>query len=342
LATIYDIAKAAGVTATTVSYVLSGKGSISAATRERVLQYAQELGYRPNLIARSLIKQETHTIGLVIPHITNPFYAEIAEILERRAYAAGFRTFITNTYEDERFGKELLDDLASRRVDGIIALPGGIALQALESMNASGLLVVCCLWEEEEKQTISPSIEFDFLTGGQLVARHLLESGHRRIGLIVDGIPDGRVDHHLRFSGCLQVLAEAGIPLEPDLLQWGDSSLQSGKLAAERLLALPEPPTAIFATNDQMAIGAINAAWQCGLALPRDLSVVGFDDILMAPFTAPPLTTISIDKDALISSAMSVLMSMIEGKPVTLPAPLAPNLMVRESTAPPRARGDGP
>jgi DNA-binding LacI/PurR family transcriptional regulator len=336
LTTIYDIAKAAGVTATTVSYVLSGKGAISQATRARVLQCAQELGYRPNLVARSLTKQETRTIGLVMPHILNPFYAGIAEVVERRAYVSGFRTMITNTYEDERLGQELLEDLAARRVDGIIAMPGGLSFQAIQSMVASGLPVVCCLWEEET-EPVSTSIGLDFALGGRMVAEHLLELGHRRIGVVVDGTPEGRVDHHLRFSGCKEVLAQAGYPLDPAILRWGNSSLESGEAAAYELLKLPVPPTAIFATNDLMAIGVITAAWNLGIHVPHDLSVIGFDDIVMAPFTAPPLTTVAIDREALINNAMDVLLDMIEGKPAVLPPLLTPRLMKRKSTAPPHA-----
>jgi DNA-binding LacI/PurR family transcriptional regulator len=336
LTTIYDIAKAAGVTATTVSYVLSGKGAISPATRARVLKCAQELGYRPNLVARSLTKQETRTIGLVMPHFLNPFYAGIAEVVERRAYASGFRTMITNTYEDERLGQELLEDLAARRVDGIIALPGGLSFQSIQSMVASGLPVVCCLWEEE-MQAVSPSVGLDFALGGRLVAEHLLALGHRRIGMVVDGTPDGRVDHHLRFSGCKEVLAHAGYPLDPALLRWGNSSLESGEAAARELLALPAPPTAIFATNDLMAMGVITAAWDLGIHVPRDLSVIGFDDIVIAAYTAPPLTTVMIDREALINNAMDVLLRMIEGRRVTIPPLLVPRLVTRKSTATPRA-----
>ncbi|WP_165422764.1 LacI family DNA-binding transcriptional regulator [Ktedonosporobacter rubrisoli] len=333
MATIYDIAKAAGVTAATVSYVLSGKGSISQATREKVMRYASELGYRPNLIARSLIKQETHTIGLVIPHIINPFYAGIAETVERSAYARGFRTMITNTYEDERLGAELLEDLAARRVDGIIALPGGLSFSAIQSMIASGLPVICCLWEEEEGQEVSLAVGLDFKRGGQLVAEHLLGLGHRRISVIVDVKANGRIDHHLRFTGCQEALANAACPLDAALVSNGDSSLESGEAAAHQLLHLPNPPTAIFATNDLMAIGAMVAAWKLGMRVPADLSIIGFDNIALAPFTSPPLTTINVDRDRLVKLALDLLLSIIEGKQLEPPPLLAPELIARASTA---------
>src|SRR5579883_1886401 len=221
--TIYDVAKAAGVTATTVSYVLSGKGSVSEATRARVMKYVQELGYRPNLIARSLIKQSTRTIGLVVPSISNPFYAELAEAMERITYASGFRIFITNTYRDDQFGQELLDDLMSRRVDGIIAVSEGISLQALQSLRpvtSSPLPVVCCLWEEVEPEGI-PSVNFDFKLSGSLAAEHLLSLGHRRIGIVTDGVSsDGiayeKIRHRLRIHGFQETVEQHGHPLDPE------------------------------------------------------------------------------------------------------------------------------
>nr|BBH87149.1 LacI family transcriptional regulator [Thermosporothrix sp. COM3] len=334
MTTIYDVAKAAGVTAATVSYVLSGRGSISQATREKVLKCAHELGYRPNLLARSLTKQQTRTIGLVIPHIINPFYAGIAETVERNAYTRGFRTVITNTYEDEHLGQELLEDLAARRVDGIIALPGGLSLAAIQSMLKSGLPVICCLWEEEG-QNIPSGVGLDFKRGGQLVARHLLELGHRRLSIIVDTRPDGSLDHHLRFSGFTETLQDAGCPLEPQFIAHGDSSLESGEAAAHQLLTQPERPTALFATNDLMAMGAINAAWKLGLRVPHDLSVVGFDNIALSPFMAPPLTTVNVDRDRLVTLALNLLLGRIEGKQLETPPLLLPEMVIRSSTAAP-------
>jgi DNA-binding LacI/PurR family transcriptional regulator len=329
--TIYDIAKAAGVTGTTVSYVLSGKGSISEATRARVLKYAQELGYRPNLIARSLIKQRTCTIGLVMPRISNPFYAEVAEAVERLAYASGFRVFITNTHENEQLGGDLLEDLMARRVDGIIYLPHGLPLYGIQATLASGIPIVFCIWEEEEPE-VSPCIGFDFMEGGRLAAEHLLALGHQRVAIVTDGPSVDRIKHHLRVAGAKSALMQAGHPLDPALLCLGDSSVEKGEAAAHELLTLPEPPTAIFATNDLMAIGIITAAWKLGIHIPRDLSVVGFDDIVLAAYIAPPLTTIVMDKSALTERAMNILFSMIEGKQVTSPPLLLPRLVIRGST----------
>jgi DNA-binding LacI/PurR family transcriptional regulator len=338
--TIYDVAKAAGVTATTVSYVLSGKGSISKATRAKVMQCAHELGYRPNLVARSLIKQSTSTIGLVVPNIGNPFYAGLAEAVERIAYTSGFRVYITNTYGDERLGMELLDDLMSRRVDGILATSAALPPQAMDMMTRTQLPIVHCLWEGTAQENApSASVNFDFAAAGRLVAEHLLALGHRRIGIVAHGKrhEDGiEITHRSRVDGCTEVLAESGHPFDPALLDIGNSTLESGKIAGLRLLTSPAPPSAIFATNDLMALGIMSAAWELGMHIPRDLSIVGFDDIAQATYNVPPLTTIVMSAKEIAEQALGVLFSMLEGKTVSSPPLLQPILAVRGSTAPVR------
>jgi DNA-binding LacI/PurR family transcriptional regulator len=341
--TIYDVAKAAGVTAATVSYVLSGKRPVSKATRERVMKYVQELGYRPNQIARSLIKQSTKTIGLVVPYIGNPFYAEMAEAAERITYATGFRIFVTNTYRDEHMAQGLLDDLLSRRVDGIIIFSDmpSLAEEVIQSLNAAAetpLPLVLCLWEGDAP-ICAPAVKFDFFAAGRMAADHLLDLGHRRIGVVVDATsPDGvtleKVHHFARLAGFQEALAQSSHPLDQSLLASGNSSLESGKQAAYRLLQLATPPTAIFATNDLMALGAMSAAWELGIHVPSQLSVIGFDDIAMAAYATPSLTTVIMRSNIVVEQALDLLFRMIEGKQVASPPILQPTLAIRGSTAP--------
>lgn len=345
MTTIYDVAKAAGVTAATVSYALSGKRSVSEETRERVMKCARELGYRPNQIARSLTKQKTMTIGLVVPTIDNPFYAGIARAAESITHASGFCIFVTSTYRDERLAQKLLDDLLSRRVDGIIIASDIIPFAKFfpPSHTATELAVplpiVSCLWEAPEPD-LTPAISYDFYAAGKLAAQHLLGLGHRRIGVIVDGIsPDGitlkRIHHSARLRGFEETLSAAGHPLDRTLVRAGDSSLESGKKAGYQLLQDAEPPTALFATNDLMALGAIAAAWELSITVPEQLSVVGFDDIRLASYSVPPLTTVILPESAVAEQSLDLLFRMIEGKTVTSPPVLQPRLIVRHSTAPP-------
>jgi DNA-binding LacI/PurR family transcriptional regulator len=340
--TIYDVAKAAGVTAATVSNVLSGKRPVSEATRERVMKYVQELGYRPNQIARSLIKQRTKTVGLVIPNIGNPFYAALAKAVERITCTAGFRVFIISTNQDEHVGQKLLDDLLSRRVDGIIIVSELLSLtKAVQSLNASSpvpLPIVICLWEEGELDLV-PSVNFDYFAAGRLAAEHLSGLGHRRIAVVTDGLSCDsvsiqKIHHTARLAGFQATLAQHGYPLDQSLLGIGGSSLEGGKKTAYRLLQLLEPPTAIFATNDLMAFGVMSAAWELGIQVPHQLSVMGFDDIDLAAYHVPPLTTIIMRASAVAEQALHIVFHLIEGKHVVSPASLQPALAVRGSTAP--------
>jgi DNA-binding LacI/PurR family transcriptional regulator len=334
MTTIYDIAKAAGVTAATVSHVLSGKKPVKEATRLKVMKYIEEMGYRPNLVARSLITQQTYTIGVVVPTIANPFYAEVIEAAERSAHRAGFRIIATNTQDDQLLGQELLEDLYARRVDGIIIMggSGGLPFPTINTLISQGLPILGCIGDEEVEQC-TMTLGFDYFSGGRLVAEHLLALGHRRIGIVAHGIVGKRLQHHLRVSGCVETLTKAGYPFDPTLLIYGDSSVKSGEVAALQLLALPDPPTAIFATNDLMAIGVLSTAWRRGLQVPRDFSVVGFDDIELVAHTTPPLTSVLMDRVDLMENAVKILLTMIEGQPIGSPPVLKPTLSVRESTA---------
>jgi DNA-binding LacI/PurR family transcriptional regulator len=262
--------------------------------------------------------------------------------MERLTYAAGFRIFITNTYRNEELGRELLDDLMSRRVDGIVAVSEGISLEALQSLrtlSSSQLPVVCCLWEEVEPEGAT-AINFDFQLAGRLAAEHLLGLGHQKIGIITDGVStDGfsfeKIRHHLRLSGFKESLELAGYPLAPSLLGIADSSFANGKVVAQLLLQQPDAPTAIFATNDLMALAAISAASEAGLHVPQDLSVIGLDNISLASYNVPPLTTIALDHKTVAQKALTSLFLMLEGKVPPLIPLLKPELVVRGSTAPP-------
>ncbi len=331
MATIYDVARAAGVDPSTVSYALSGKGTISKETRAKILRLAEDLGYRPNLVARSLIMQHTHTIGLVLPTISNPFYGEVAQAVERRAQRAGYRVFVANTDGDERLGDELLEDLAARQVDGVIAMSGGLSLSCIVACSNAGLPVVSCMWNEQDLSAPAP-VDIDFVAGGRIAAHHLLDLGHRRIGLIAEGTAGATPRHHLRMRGFHDALVDAGVTPEDTLTRLGDSSVESGKVAALDLLSLPDPPTAIFATNDLMALGILAAAWKLNLRVPQDLSIVGFDDIVPAAYVTPPLTTIRIDRTAFMDAATDYLLDMIAGRPVAPPPIHVPTLAVRAST----------
>ncbi len=329
--TLQDVARAAGVDRSAVSYALSGKGNLSAQTRARIITRAQELGYRPNLLARSLIKQRTHTIGLVVADMTNPYYGMVAQAVQRAAYRVGYHAIIVNTDRDARLGHELLSALVARQVDGLIAMPDALHADAVRSITTAGPAVVWCLWGEGPD--LAPAVDFDFVQAGRLVAEHLLHLGHRRFAFVRHGVPLAS-GWGGRYRGFAETLARAGYPLSPDLCRYDDATLDGGQAAALSFLARPDPPTAIFATSDLTAMGVLAAARARAARVPDDLSVVGFDDILPAAHTAPPLTTVRMDTAAIMTVATEVLVATIEGRASDAPPLFAPTLVVRDSTGP--------
>ena len=332
MATIYDIARAAGVTATTVSNVLSGKGSVSEKTRERVLQYARELGYSPNLVARSLIKGRTGIIGLVVHPVDNPFFAEIVYTAETLAYAAGLRIFVTTLTEDDEMTQLMLKDLVARKVDGII-ITCALSPQIVQELIPPTLPVIYCLWEGKDLPNYA-TVLFDFFEGGRLAAEYLFAAGHRRIG-IVTHLDNNNCGHHaIRTNGFKSIYLEHGLAIEPEFITGGTSRVEQGKAAAYELLKHPERPTAIFATNDLMAIGVLSAAWDLGIRVPEELSIIGIDDINLARYINPPLTTVRIDKHELIHQALRTLQQAIEHQPIVSSHILKPELIIRHSVAP--------
>jgi DNA-binding LacI/PurR family transcriptional regulator len=331
MATIYDIARATGVTQTTVANALAGRGNVSEATRQRILQAARDMGYRPNEVARSLKQHKTMTLALILPTIANPYYPEIAEEVERHAQSHDYQMLLCNTHYDDALGRHHLERLVSRWVDGIIVMGSSMKLQHILEQYQRGLPLVLCNWQENEALPADiPQVSADYREVGALAGRRLLELGHRNVGIIVD-LPQ----QVLRLEGFRAALEEAGVELPTQRILQGDSSLESGYRAARELLSQPPWPTAIFATNDWMALGALEAAHKLGVRVPEDISIVGVDDIVVAAHVTPPLTTIAVSKQRLAQEASRVLLEQIQ-QPETTPRPvlLAPELYLRASLVP--------
>ena len=332
MTTLDDVARHVGVTSATVSNVITGKGSVGENTRARVFAAIEELGYQPNLVARSLARKKTFTLALVLLTIANPFYAEIAEEIERVARQRGYQLLLCNTHKDTTIGREHLKALSSRWVDGLLVMGGSLSVPdmlAAARRGQRGQPLVLSVPSEHEQNVALPVVDIDFHHAGELVARHLLELGHHRTAVIVEA-----PSHVLRLEGFRTELATSGVELPTEFVQYGDSTMQSGYLGAEALLALPIRPTAIFATNDLMALGAVEAALDQGLRVPGDLSVVGLDDIMLGAHVRPPLTTVAIPKQELAKQAIELLLRYIDGaesEPVALT--VRPHLVVRHSTA---------
>ncbi len=332
MTTLDDVARHVGVTSATVSNVITGKGSVSEKTRARVFAAIEEMGYQPNLVARGLARRKTFTLALVLLTIANPFYAEIAEEIERVARQHGYQLLLCNTHKDTTTGREHLKGLSSRWVDGLLVMGGSLSVPdmlAAARRGQRGQPLVLCIPSENEQNAALPVVDIDFRYAGELAAQHLLALGHHRAAVIVEA-----PSHVLRWEGFRTALATSGVALPAEYVQYGDSTMQSGYQAAEVLLALPIRPTAIFATNDLMALGAVEAALDHGLRVPSDLSVVGLDDIMLGAHVRPPLTTVAIPKQELAKQAIELLLRYIDSTetgPVSLT--VRPHLVVRHSTA---------
>jgi DNA-binding LacI/PurR family transcriptional regulator len=329
MATIYDIAKAVGVTQTTVANALAGKGNVSEATRQRILKCVQELGYRPNEIARSLAQGKTFTLALILPRISIPFYPEMAEAVEHTAMQHDYQLLLCNTHNDATLGRRYLERLISRWVDGLIIMGGSLPLDDIAAQVERGLPVVLCDWQENETPDGIPNVSVDFRQAGVLAAQHLIALGHRRLAVIVD-----EPMQILRLEGFRAIAEEAGIILSPEYVRQGHSTIESGYTATTLLLGLTPRPTAIFATTDWMALGAMQAIMEAGLRVPDDISIVGLDDIIVSAHISPALTTVGIPKEQLATAAMEVLLSQITGQDgASASVVILPHLIVRQSTA---------
>lgn len=331
--TIRDVAKKAGVSYTTVSRVLNNKNEITEETRKRVQEAMDELGYAPNPIARSLATNQTHELGFIVSDITNPFLADVARGIQRYAWEYGYSVTIIMTDSNQEMELEAIKFLIDRRADGIIITPPETDANNFEILKQAKkghrFVLIGRHVEHENVSFVSTSTA----TGEYNATKYLISLGHRRIAHIQASLRMGY--GRGKVSGYKKALEEAGIPFDPHLVvPSGFLSIEYGEKACEELLKLPQIPTAITATNDLVAIGALNAIKNAGLRVPDDISVVGFDDIIYAKNTRPPLTTVSQPALRLGTIAAHTLLQSMQSKPYEKETILDCELVVRESTGP--------
>ena len=327
-ATIDDVAARSGVSTATVSRVLSGSVPARPETRERVLAAARELDYRPSGIARALKRRETMTLGLLVTDITNPFYPQIVRAVEEAASARGYGIVLANGGDDAARELEHLDLLVERRVDGIVIASSLMTRRHAERLHRTAVPVV--LVNDTVAGSRLPTVTTAHRRGARLATEHLISLGHRRIGHI--GAPADQAASGQRRQGVRDALRAAGLG-EP-LIAIGDGGVAGGARATEALIG--SEITGIVAYNDLTAIGALRALRRAGIGVPDAISVIGFDDIELAAWTDPPLTTVRQPTDALGRWAVEHLVDLLAGQPVdnaTGPVLLEPTLVVRDSTA---------
>lgn len=335
-----DIAKRAGVSLATVSNVVNGYRPVGEATRLRVQQAVDELGYAPNLSARHLRRGRTGVIALAIPELNNPYFAELAGAAIREARILGYTLLIDYTDGDRDAELTLAEGFREQIIDGLILSPVQLTRADVLNRRSNTPLV---LVGESVFGVPHDHIAIDNLAASHAAVQHLVSLNRRRIAF-VGAHPDiNRQPAHLRLSGYREALATAGLPVDAALVATASQFGRHDGLAGMReLLRLPEPPDAVFAYNDLIAIGAMRAITEAGLRIPEDIAVIGFDDVEEGRFSNPTLTTISPDKDQIGRLAVRALVARVEGKAVEPPRDVQPpfRLVTRESTlgrpAPPR------
>jgi DNA-binding LacI/PurR family transcriptional regulator len=284
-------------------------------------------------LARSLSRKQTAIIGLIIPSLLNPVYAEIADSLTRYCATEGYRVILGSSGRHHQTEVEFAKSLRAKRVDGVIMIPSESPEEILQPLHQAHIPTV--VLEHELPNT--HCIAIDDLQGGQLATQHLLSLGHRRIGMIRRK-PSTALSR-MRFVAFQDTLQAAQIALDPDLVIESEAGQASGYISMQKLLALPEPPTAVFAHNDVLAMGAMSAIYQAGLTVPDDMSIVGYDDIIHSAYLNPPLTTIKLPIAEMGHAAGKKILDLIKNgnsfTPGTTTLPV--ELIVRASTAPPRA-----
>jgi LacI family transcriptional regulator len=334
MTTIRDVAERAGVSTTTVSHVLNGTRKVEPATAARVEAAVEELGYRPNALARSMRRGRTHTVGVVVPDIANPFFGDLARSLEDHMFERGYSASICNSDGDPAKEARYLDVLLSKKVDGILLIAAGQSPDGLGHLVESGPPTIVV--DRELGDLPVSQVMVQNHRGGFLAGQHLLELGHRDFGVIAG--PGILGTSARRLEGFRAALAGAGVELPAERIFRGDFHAASGRAAMDRWLQHGPPLTAVFAENDLMAIGALSSAHAAGLEVPDALSVVGFDGIAFGADVTPPLTTVAQSTDAVASAATELLFDRLHdaaAAPRRLELPVS--LTVRASSGPPPA-----
>ncbi|MFO4685998.1 substrate-binding domain-containing protein [Vibrio cholerae] len=329
MATMKDIARLAGVSTSTVSHVINKSRFVSDEIAERVNNAAQQLNYAPSALARSLKMNRTQTIGMLVTTSTNPFFGEVVKGVERSCYHKGYNLILCNTEGDNQRMKASINTLLQKRVDGLLLMCSTLEGERLDVFDRyPDIPVVVMDWGPI--LFASDKIQDNSLQGGYMAAKHLIESGHKEIGCITG--PLIRHQAQMRYEGYKRALAEAGIAINPDWIVESDFECEGGYQAFEKLYERGKLPSALFVSNDMMAMGVIQAASQRDLRVPDDLSLIGYDDVHIAKFMTPALTTIHQPKYRLGKAAVDTLLYRLENPDTTAQVvQLEPTLVVRNS-----------
>jgi LacI family transcriptional regulator len=332
-----EVAKRARVSVATVSYVVnSGPRPVAEATRNRVLRAIQALGYRPSGVAQSLRLQRTRTIGLIVPDTANPFFASLAKGVDDAVFASGYSFLLCHSGYVAKREQAHVELLLAREVDGVLYVQGTPDVTALHRLLRCGVPTVAV--DREIPDVVIDRVVVDNFGGSAQATKYLIGLGHRRIGCIARHLPLSNAAERIR--GYRETLMDAGLPINPGYLVSGGPGYEEGRRAMTELLRLQPRPTAVLVYPDVVAIGAIRAAHDAGVRVPEDVSIVGFDDIPVAAFIRPRLTTVAVGIREMGQRAAAVLLDKVRGEVEGFPPRrlvLPATLVIRESTNGPPA-----
>ena len=334
--TIQDVARHAKVSAATVSRVLSSPERVSESTRQRVNTAVSETGYTINQAARTLRMQRAKTILTAMPGIGNPFYSTILDAVVTTAASRGYGVLVTGRLGDDP-ARWLADYFQSNRADGLLLFDGFLDTRRLHAITGANTQMPLVAAYDELPDPRINSVITDNLQAAERAVQHLYDLGHRKIGHISG--PSRNTFPNERLVGYRKAMFEHRLEVREDWIFAGDYNMLSGRAAGSYFSSLKEMPTAIFAGNDEMAIGLIAALHKTGIECPRDISVIGFDDITISENYAPPLTTMRQPREKIGRIATETLVNILEGNVVSsdpVRVLLQSELIVRESTAPPK------
>jgi LacI family transcriptional regulator len=318
-----DVAMKAGVSLPTVSYVINdGPRPVSEETRARVLHAIRELGYRPNRMARGLARKSSLAIALIVPNISDQFFARLSRAIEEVAYLEGFSLFLCNTGGDLKRERSYFSLLAEKRIDGALLVTGGISHEQLRRAAGDNLPVV--VLDREIDGAFTDTLIFDNFKAARQATEHLVQHGNTRIACLAG--PKSLIGPHQRVGGYMAALKQAGLRFEASLLKWSDYSFSGGMSTARALLQGENRPAAIVACNDDMGVGVIHAARQLGLNVPSELAVAGMGDSFLGQVVIPQLTTVFASVDEMGRRGTVMLLERIRGT-----APLAQRRVVLDT-----------
>ncbi|EOL9013085.1 DNA-binding transcriptional regulator CytR [Cronobacter malonaticus] len=328
-ATMKDVAVRARVSTATVSRALMNPEKVSQATRNRVEQAAIDVGYLPGSLNRNLKRNESRTILVIVPDICDPFFSEIIRGIEVTAAEQGYLVLIGDCAHQNQQEKTFIDLIITKQIDGMLLLGSRLPFDASKEEQRN--LPPMVMANEFAPELELPTVHIDNLTAAFNAVNYLHELGHQRIACIAG--PEEMPLCHYRLQGYVQALRRSGMTVDPHYIARGDFTYEAGANALEQLLSLPQPPTAIFCHSDVMALGALSMAKRRGFRVPDDLSIIGFDNIALAEFCDPPLTTVAQPRFDIGREAMLLLLSQLNGHTVSSGSRLLDCELVLRGTA---------